>query len=439
MSEPTHTPDPPGQLGDELWRRLADAQDAALAAAAPVEELQRALAARIARPVPRRRARLFGASAGVAAVATAILLWPRPASLRFRLGAEGAEGAPGGTIEARADSELPLQFSDGSSVTFQPGSSGRVQRLTGAGAEVVLEGGRLEARVIHAAGTRWTVQAGPFRVQVTGTRFTVDWSAARQTIAVALQEGSVVVDGALLGAGVVLRAGQRLEVAAGSGLVRTEALGAPATAPLATAAAAAPAPETAPSPASPSRPAGAAVSAETPSSVIPPDPGRAAAADEWRVLAGRGAYGEALAAAERQGLGGLCRRLDARGLLALGDVARYAGAPAQARKVFESLASRFPTDPLAGDAVFSLGRLAFEAQRPAEAAGWFQRYVGAWPDGPLGLEAAGRLVECAQAAGDLASARRAARAYLARAPEGPQAPLAREVLAGAPDDPAEAR
>jgi hypothetical protein len=101
--------------------------------AAPVEDLQRALAARnVAAPV-----RAAGHAAGDICwgrcgrgAPPRSLLWPRPVRCAFALGAEGAEGCAGRTIEARADSELPLRFSDGSSVTFQPGSSGRVQRLT---------------------------------------------------------------------------------------------------------------------------------------------------------------------------------------------------------------------------------------------------------------------------------------------------------------------
>jgi TolA-binding protein len=146
-------------------------------------------------------------------------------------------------------------------------------------------------------------------------------------------------------------------------------------------------------------------------------------------LAERGEYREALEAAQRPGLMAAMRGLDARGLLTLGDVARYAGAARTAERVFLTLVDRFPGEPPAADAVFSLGRLAFERDRPAEAARWFQRYVSDWSAGPLGDQAAGRLVECHLRAGDRPAARAAARAYLARAPRGTHAPLARKVLA----------
>ena len=86
--------------------------------------------------------------------------------------------------------------------------------------------GALQAHVIHAATTSWILHAGPYRVRVTGTRFGLSWRAGAAGLS--LYEGSVVVDGAALGSGVPVRAGQRLTVA--SGVVRIEPLaGAKAT------------------------------------------------------------------------------------------------------------------------------------------------------------------------------------------------------------------
>jgi ferric-dicitrate binding protein FerR (iron transport regulator) len=452
----------PGETGaaGELWSALADAQDAALARKAGDEArahaLENALAARVLASggtAGRRRTAWLvalgslGAAGGAAAVVMLLLPALRAPGLSFQLGHERAAGAPGRTLVAEAESELPLRFSDGSSVTFQPGSAGRVERLTGRGAEVVLERGRLAAAVQHAADTRWLVRAGPFRVRVTGTRFEVDWQPPARAgehgrLAVSLREGSVIVDGGLLGDGVPLRAGQRLRVGPGGGgrggdvRVRTDSLelaaasdqpaaaaasdepAAAAAADERAAAAASDEPGAAASdepaaalarvrtasaraapraPAASPRPAPAGVSA---SGQVegPPVKARVPVAtapdvQEWRALAERGDYAEALRAAERVGLPALARRLGVRDLLALGDVARYAGAPAQARRVFELLVRRYPGDPATADAVFSLGRLAFEAERPAEAARWFARYLDGWPAGPLAAQAAARLDE----------------------------------------------
>jgi ferric-dicitrate binding protein FerR (iron transport regulator) len=436
---------PPHLRADRLWRQLANAQDTAMQ--------------RDPLPAPRvpGRSRLRKRPVGIALLAlgmaaAAVVLLTHRAPPRTSISTSRLPGEVDRLLVADAHSDLPLRFSDGSSLTFRSGASGRMRRLGGDGAEVFLEQGRLEAHVVHTPSTLWLVHAGPYRVRVTGTRFAVVWLAAR--LDVSLFEGSVVIDGAVLGAGVPLHAGQRLSV--DRGLVRTDPLAAdevagaisaglvvPAPAalpaavvPAATApAAAAPAPGTAAAdPTAVVAHSGAVASHTLDASPVAsenePGPARTRAVDDndWLALAKHGAYAEAFSAAKRAGWSRLCHRLDAHRLLTLGDVARYAGARARAREAFEALVRRFPHDPLAADAVFSLGRLAFESEQSDRAARWFRRYVDDWPHGPLADQAVGRLVECAIHMHDAEAARGAARAYLARAPRGPHAQLARLIL-----------
>jgi TolA-binding protein len=373
--------------------------------------------------------RPIGAAAlvlGAVAAVLAMVVHRGPSPVQ--VGRGGLPGETGRLLVADARTDLPLQFADGSHLTFRSGSTGRMQRLGGDGAEVFLEKGRLEAHVIHAAATLWLVHAGPYRVRVTGTRFSVSWSSAR--LDVALFEGAVVIDGAVLGAGVPLRAGQRLIV--DRGVVRTELLDATEL-PVATSAAAmAPPPAAAAPPAGapvePLAPAATSAHGAAPTGDAVTAKSRAGDDADWLTLAKQGAYVEAFSSAKRAGWTRLCRHLDAHRLLTLGDVARYAGARARARQAFEALVSRFPRDPLAADAVFSLGRLAFESDQSDRAARWFRRYVEDWPHGPLADQAVGRLVECAIHMHDIEAARAAARAYLARAPAGPHARLAHQIL-----------
>ena len=473
---------------DGLWRALAAAQDDALARSRGLDEASETLTARVSGPdghptlsgrvrQPKTggwhgawawRASLGLGAAAVVAIIVGVIVPGR--ALRFRLGPEGQRGAPGRTLVADARSDLPLRFSDGSQVTFQAGAVGRVERLTEAGAEVVLDRGTLEAEVVHTRTTRWIVHAGPYRVRVTGTRFSVTWSPTR--LGLSLFEGSVTVEGALLGTGLALRAGQRLTIA--DGVVRTEPLvhppvggataaatanghdqGASATRSDGTTGALAmvggPAATGGPTTPGFSPPAGgvgplAGEDAHAEGSSSPGDDGvandgasepgagleptrhlrhrRLAAAvgagatpaheatsaeprtapgpatgntgdERWLRLADQGSYREAFAVASEQGWSRLCARLDARRLLVLGDVARYAGSDGRARKTFRCLVRRFGHDRLASDAVFSLGRLAFESGRPNEAQRWFGRYLSEWPNAPLAEQASGRLVECA--------------------------------------------
>ena len=515
---------PPRSRTDGLWRALATAQDDALARSRGLDEASETLTARVSGPdghptlsgrvrQPKAdgwrgawvwRASLGLGAAAVVAIVIGVIMPGR--ALRFRLGPEGERGAPGRTLVADARSDLPLRFSDGSQVTFQAGAVGRVERLTEAGAEVVLERGTLEAQVVHTRTTRWIVHAGPYRVRVTGTRFSVTWSPTR--LGLSLFEGSVTVEGALLGTGLALRAGQRLTIA--DGVVRTEPLARPpvagakaiaatngddqgasatksdgTTGALATVGGpvAARAPTTpglstrvggvgsldgedalAEGDSSPGDDGDANAGASDPGAGLAPTrhprhrrlaaavgadaappheatgagprtaPGAATGntggtSDErWLRLADQGAYREAFAAAGEQGWSRLCARLDARRLLVLGDVARYAGSDGRARKTFRCLVRRFGHDRLASDAVFSLGRLAFESGRPNEAQRWFGRYLSQWPNAPLAEQASGRLVECAIRQQNEAAAARAAHAYLARFPNGPHASLAGDVL-----------
>ena len=474
-----------------LWQALAQAQDAALEAQAQAEqqvretgELPRAAAPyaaaheHVRRMIMRPRRRLgrlpfaLAMAAGAVALVLAVSSAVRKPALSVQLGSSAPRGEAIPSLVADARSDLPLRFSDGSTVTFRAGSSGHLEKLNSAGAELVLVRGTLQAHVIHAQTTSWILHAGPYRVRVTGTRFGLSWRSERLDLA--LYEGSVMVDGAVLGSGVSVRAGQRLTVA--SGVVRIEPLGgAPSTVALATPAArqardpgpagdsrpvVEPLPQASPEPGTPAEVAngapGAEDSVESGASDLAPAPARAmrlrstgtrgahgrhlasrggktTGDDEWLALADRGAYREALESAKRLGWSSLCRRLDARRLLMLADVARYSDAPVPAHRAFQALVKRFPDDRLAADAVFSLGRLAFERGRPAEAARWFQRYVSDWPRGPLAEQAAGRLLESTIRLQEPDAAHAAARAYLARAPHGAQAALARGVLADAAD------
>jgi hypothetical protein len=344
----------------------------------------------------------------------------------------GRAGQAGASVTALAGAPLPLHFSDGSVMTFQPGAQARVARLTDSGAELVLDGGRLVADVRHTEKAHWSVAAGPFKVRVTGTRFGAEWSPATGKLAVEMFEGTVVVEGPSLGRGLALRGGESLAVGVSRKPVVTRARPAPvaaapvAPAPLAVVAPAAPPGDT-PEPSDRAAPAASASPAPT-----APAP-RAPAA--WSELAAARRYTEALAAAEREGFLRLCQKLDADGLLALGDAARYASSPARARQAVSALVRRFARDQRSLDALFALGRLESEADAPAAAARWFERYLAAARNPPLGEEAAGRLVELYQRLGDDEAAVRAARAYLERHPDGLRANLARKVLAAhAPGD-----
>jgi hypothetical protein len=102
-----------------------------------------------------------------------------------------------------------LAFSDGTQVSLDPGSRVRVLPFA-RGAELSLDDGAATLAVVHRARARWAVLAGPFRVEVTGTHFSIRWTKPRQVLDVAVQEGEVRVSGGTLARAAVLRKGQTL-------------------------------------------------------------------------------------------------------------------------------------------------------------------------------------------------------------------------------------
>jgi hypothetical protein len=119
---------------------------------------------------------------------------------------QGCQQVPDGAVCPSAGS---VAFADGTRIALDPGARLRIMPLA-RGAELFLDDGAASLAVVHRTRARWTVAAGPFRIEVTGTRFSVDWSRSRQVLDVAVREGEVHVTGGTLVHAAVLRAGQSL-------------------------------------------------------------------------------------------------------------------------------------------------------------------------------------------------------------------------------------
>ena len=103
-----------------------------------------------------------------------------------------------------------IGLSDGSRINLPALTRVRLRPLPFArGAELTLYSGEASLAVVHRWLGRFSVLAGPFRIEVTGTRFTVSWS--EQRLRVAVQEGVVRVSGGRLARPSVLHAGDSLE------------------------------------------------------------------------------------------------------------------------------------------------------------------------------------------------------------------------------------
>jgi hypothetical protein len=359
---------------------------------------------------PRRRRRpimiLALGLAGAVAVALAFVT-ARPPALTFEItGAAERQGEEIEWITAPTGSPVQVAFSDGSRLALTARARVRVLDRSAAGARVVLERGRLGAEIVHRhAATSWRIEAGPFEVQVVGTRFDLAWDPASRRFDLSLRDGQVRVTGPRIAGARTVDAGEHFEVDLG----RPAEVSPPARQPVA------PPADTAPSVSVPRRHG--------------PNPERMRVPPAWRSLAAAGRFDEAWASIAALDFDGVVAGAGAGELALVADVARFSGHAPQAAVALHALRERFPFASDAADVSFLLGRLAADQRHdPAAAVEWLTRYLRERPDGAFAAEAAGRLIECRRALGDDDAARAAARHYLASYPAGSYAALARRVL-----------
>jgi ferric-dicitrate binding protein FerR (iron transport regulator) len=362
-------------------------------------------------PAPRR-ARAWVIAAAVAALAAAAPFVARrpsaaPAPLTFTVRQD--VGLPGARL-GDADEPLPLAFSDGTSVTLSPGAQGRVVSLGPDGAGLLVERGSARMAVVHKGdATRWRVDAGPFEVRVTGTKFDVTWEPESATFRIRLDEGSVVVSGC----GMV-----PTSVRAGEALARTcPARPAPEEKPAPSAAPPAP-PSPPPAPVATHEPP--RVDASPPPIASAPPPPPITFVDRFK----SGDFKEAYALVDAR-FEEACETEGRAETLTLGELARLLGHEARARHAFTRARARFPATREAMMSAFYLGLLDFDRGAFREAAAWFERCRAEDALGTMAREASGRRLEALVRAGD-PSARAEAAAYLRAYPNGPHAALAKD-------------
>jgi len=362
-----------------------------------------------------------------------------------------------------------LRFSEGTKVDLGPGSRALVVSTDRRGARLRLEEGRAHVAVVHRPRARWTVEAGPFTVQVTGTMFDVHWSGDEDLFEVHLIAGSVRVRGPLTGEGVTLRAGEKFQARPNQQVMRVERAAEETTAAAQAPARALPAPvtvarpEAAPAPSLPAVPPAAPAAAATSSSVsasasasasatsggvpaaAPPRVSRARVVASttpglagnlgatWRQRVASGDFRSVLDEAEEQGTAQCLRSLPEDRLASLADAARYAGRSTLARDALLAQRRRFAGSSTARRAAFLLGRLAEESgQPPGAALDWYETYLTEAPQGSYADEALGRKMLVMRANGETAAAVVVAREYLGRFPSGAYAGSARAIRDGAP-------
>jgi hypothetical protein len=396
-----------GQADREQGAFEAVARLARAAASVPVDE--RTAAVTRARFLDRLAARGRGRVTlllGFALVAAGggaglLLVAARPAP-----SLPGVAGVPAGSTDVPLlQGGTLVRFRDGSELELEPDGRGRLAELVPAGGRVVLEEGALRVKVVPRPGARWTIEAGPFRVQVKGTAFRVRWQEVEGRFELQMTEGVVVVSGPRLDRR--LQAGQRLAASRDGELLELV-----------------PAPRVAAAPV-PARPRRSDPRRQAAIARAEPEP-------SWVELLGRGALAELLERAEAEGIAHALERRDLEDLGALATAARLQQRADLARRAFRAQRVRFPASDAAHEAAFHLGRLADDADHDAAAAvAWYDQYLDEAPSGTFVAEALARKLDALERLTDPAlrpAARATARAYLTRFPEGPARDQARRIL-----------
>ncbi|HMJ15119.1 MAG TPA: FecR family protein [Polyangiaceae bacterium] len=355
---------------------------------------------------PRTKWALPAAATLAVAAIIAFVLLRSPASLDYHL--SGPLVSQGNWLSVAPNSAAGLlEFSEGTQIELGPGSKGRVAEVSPRGARVVLASGRLQARVMPRPRARWSVAAGPYVVEVTGTAFDVGWSTAGEQLELSLHDGSVIVRGPSLRDGIAVSAGQRLVANARTGGVALSSLLAPR-------ASAESAPESTPEVAPPPDKA----------QLVPSIP----ATPSWSQLVADGDFGSVLQAARAKGLEQSLNQSSLKDLVALSDAARYLGNRDLARRALLAQRSRFRASGAARGAAFLLGRMADDAGSSSEALNWYETYASETPNGPFASEALGRKLVVLVGMKNISSARSVAESYLKRFPRGAHAAYAKELL-----------
>jgi transmembrane sensor len=337
----------------------------------------------------RRRIGAWGAAVAALLVATTalVVLLRRP-------------GEPAGALRLAGSADLAVMaspyssprafvFSDGSQVHL--GAEGRldVAENDGKALVAILGGGSARFDVQPGGPRRWTIECGLATVEVVGTSFTLDREPGR--LRVAVEHGVVLVRGDRVPDRIQrLTQGQSIEVTEPRAEVAT--------------------PRPAPAP------------------IAPPQDSR----PKWRELARRGDYATAYRMLGADGVEGVVKSGGAADLLAVADVARLSGHPADAVAPLRRVVAEHPRDPGAPIAAFTLGRVELDSlDDPADAADAFAQAIALGMPQGLVEDAYARLVEARAKAGDAAGARRAASQYTQRFPGGARTDAVRR-WAGAP-------
>jgi hypothetical protein len=318
---------------------------------------------------------------------------------------DNGEAPADGFIVVPQAEESVVAFSDGSKVRMAERTRGRVCEVSRRGARFALEEGKLFIDIVPRAQAQWTFEAGPFRVNVHGTAFTVAWNPVAELFDVRLASGAISIASPLAGPEIQMHAGQSLRVNLRDQTINLEPTNLR---------------EPLPPVHSPS------TSPQTPQVA---SPGRSEAPRwshrGWAARLSAEGAADIIADADRRGLSSVLERADSDDLWALANAARYAGRYQLASQALLAQRRRFPATDRAREAAFLLGRLHDgEPDGAAQAIGWYDRYLLEAREGADVSDALGRKMTLLQRWHKTEDALSVAQDYLRRFPHGTYAKAA---------------
>jgi hypothetical protein len=333
-----------------------------------------------------------------------------PASTTLSYRVDNQDPPSSGYIIVPQAGQSTVAFSDGSKVRMEARTRGRVLAVDHRGAKFALEDGKVSVDIVPRPRAQWIFEAGPFRVNVHGTSFTVAWNPLGAVLDVHLQSGALSVASPLAGPEIQMHAGQSLRVNLRDQTVTME-------------------------PTSrrdePSSTDPAAATSFEPSPTSPPGISETArwAHRGWMATLSENKAADIIADADRRGLPTVLERADSEDLWALANAARYAARYPLASQALLAQRRRFPSSDRAREAAFLLGRLHDgDADGPGKAIGWYDRYLLEARAGVDVSDALGRKMTLLQRWNRSTDALAVAHDYLRRFPRGTYAIAARALV-----------
>jgi hypothetical protein len=328
-------------------------------------------------PAPRRP---WWAIGGLAAVTAGLVIVavgrPRPApvaSLTYTV-----ESTPAAEAIAEA-ATMRWRFTDGTTVAAANRMAVQVEDVAIDEPRVRINQRLAHVHVVHRPRRHWTFLAGPFQVLVTGTTFDLGWDPAPETLSLRLVEGSVTLSGPHVpGGSLAVRAGERVEVALGTGQMTVESDHRAVPSVAAT---------------KPALPRDTHDLVESPPSIAPTPSAPPAAVRHpahdasWGDLIRRGQFQQVIDQARARRWSDCAARCSGEELRALGDAARYLNRLALAERAFQALRARGTGSAEGTAAAYLLGRTFEAGKRWTAADRWYAQYLLEAPGGAFAVEA----------------------------------------------------